>query len=149
MDKKKNYGKEHDLNLKLLIALSRATSAVHKGSTKNMKEKGVTPSQFEVLEALYHKGPMKVCAITEKILTSNGNMTVIIANLEKEGLVRRTADPNDRRASIIKITEPGKDIIEAIFPLHLEYLKESFSRLEDEEKEEIIRLMKKMQGREG
>ncbi|MDF2615524.1 MAG: MarR family transcriptional regulator, partial [Sedimentibacter sp.] len=86
-NKKISYGKEKDLSLKTLIALSRCYQDVHKKETKTIKVAGVTVSQFAVLELLYHKGDMRVCEITEKVLSTAGNMTVIIENLVKDGMV--------------------------------------------------------------
>lgn len=149
MENKKSYGKQNDLNLKLVIALSRATTGLHRGASRNMKENGLTPSQFEVLEVLYHKGAMKVCEIKEKILASSGNMTVILANLEKDGYIGRIMCESDRRSFILDITEKGKEVMDRTFPLHIAYLEDTLKNLNDSEKREIIRLLKKMQGLGG
>lgn len=146
MENKKSYGTQNDLNLKLVIALSRATTGLHRGASRNMKENGLTPSQFEVLEVLYHKGAMKVCEIKEKILASSGNMTVILANLEKDGFIGRIMCETDRRSFILDITEKGKAVMDRTFPLHIAYLEDTLKNLNDSEKREIIRLLKKMQG---
>lgn len=143
--KKKSYGKEHDLNLKLLISLSRSLSMVHKETMRNMKDSGLTPSQFMVLEVLYHKGDMRVCEITEKILTSGGNMTVVIQNLLKEDYVVKKATPGDRRSYQLSLTVKGKDIMEEVFPKHLSIMKESMEGLSEDEKKTLITLLKKMQ----
>ena len=128
MDNEKNtYGELVDLNLKALIALSRCTQNVHKREYKTIKEGGLTVSQFAVLEILYHKGDLKVCEIIDKILSTGGNMTVVIDNLVKENLVKRCTDPKDRRVNLISITEEGRNLISDIFPKHLENINEIFS----------------------
>jgi MarR family 2-MHQ and catechol resistance regulon transcriptional repressor len=145
MDKeKKIYGELEDLNLKALIALSRCTQNVHRREYKTIKEGGLTVSQFAVLEILYHKGDLRVCEITEKILSTAGNMTVVIDNLIKQNLVVRTIDSNDRRVNLISITEEGRKLISGIFPKHLENINEIFSALTSEEKKDLIRLLKKL-----
>ncbi|MBP1917711.1 MarR family winged helix-turn-helix transcriptional regulator [Youngiibacter multivorans] len=149
MENKKSYGTQNDLNLKLVIALSRATTGLHRGASRNMKENGLTPSQFEVLEVLYHKGAMKVNEIKEKILASSGNMTVILANLEKDGYIGRIMCKTDRRAFILEITEKGKEVMDRTFPLHIDYLDDALKNLDESEKRDIIRLLKKMQGLGG
>jgi len=143
---KKSYGELNDLNLKTLIALSRCYQTIHKKLSKVFKEGGLTTSQFAVLEVLYHKGDLKICEIIEKILSTGGNMTVVIDNLEKDGLVKRYSDVHDRRATLISITDKGREKIEEIFPIHLEYLKEIFSVLSPEEKKILIVLLKKLSG---
>ncbi|WP_017416400.1 MarR family winged helix-turn-helix transcriptional regulator [Clostridium tunisiense] len=147
MDNKNiTYGELSDLNLKTLIALSRTTNNVHKREYKTIKEGGLTVSQFSVLEVLYHKGDLKVAEIIDKTLSTGGNMTVVIENLVKDGLVTRYKDHEDKRINFISITEKGKDIIDEIFPKHIENINEIFSSLTIEEKQSLIGLLKKLSG---
>lgn len=147
MNKEKNtYGELEDLNLKALIALSRCAQSVHKREYKTIKEGGLTVTQFAVLEILYHKGDLRVCEIIDKILSTGGNMTVVIDNLVKENLVKRCIDPKDRRVNLISITEEGRTLISEIFPKHLENINEIFSILTSEEKKILISLLKKLSG---
>lgn len=145
-NKKISYGELSDLNLKTLIALSRATNSVHRREYKTIKEGGLTVSQFAVLEVLYHKGALRVQEIIEKTLSTGGNMTVVIENLAKDDLVMRYKDPEDKRASLISITDKGKAIIEDIFPRHVENINKIFSTLTVEEKKSLISLLKKLSG---
>lgn len=147
MDNKNiTYGELSDLNLKTLIALSRTTNNVHKREYKTIKEGGLTVSQFSVLEVLYHKGDLKVAEIIDKTLSTGGNMTVVIENLVKDGLVTRYKDPEDKRINFISITKKGKDIIDEIFPKHIENINEIFSSLTIKEKQSLIGLLKKLSG---
>lgn len=147
MDKEKNtYGELVDLNLKALIALSRCTHDVHKKEYKTIKEGGLTVSQFAVLEILYHKGDLRISEIIDKILSTGGNMTVVIDNLVKVNLVKRCTDPKDRRVNLISITEEGRSLISDIFPKHIENINEIFSNLTSEEKINLISLLKKLSG---
>jgi|GEM_PF-2936516 len=100
-----------------------------------------------VLEVLYHKGEMRVCDITEKILSTGGNMTVVINNLLKEEYIEKIPTPGDRRSYSVRITKKGEELISALFPGHLEILAQSMDGLTHEEKQEMIRLLKKMQKR--
>ncbi|MBX4264953.1 MarR family winged helix-turn-helix transcriptional regulator [Clostridium estertheticum] len=147
MDKEKNtYGELVDLNLKALIALSRCTHDVHKKEYKTIKEGGLTVSQFAVLEILYHKGDLRISEIIEKILSTGGNMTVVIDNLAKVNLVKRCSDQKDRRVNLISITEEGRNLISDIFPKHVRNINEIFSNLTSEEKIDLISLLKKLSG---
>jgi Transcriptional regulators len=130
--------------LKTLIALTRCTQRVHKRELRTIKEGGLTVSQFAVLELLYHKGDLKICEILEKSLATGGNMTVVIDNLAKEGMVSRCSDPKDRRVNLISITEKGKKLISNIFPKHVENINEIFSVLTTEEKNNLINILKKL-----
>ena len=143
---KTTYGDLEDLNLKTLIALTRSTQSVHKREYKVIKDRGLTISQFAVLEVLYHKGDLRVSEILDKILATGGNMTVVIDNLEKDDLVQRCSDPTDRRVNLISITDKGRALMKDIFPIHLENINEIFSVLTVEEKKNLIILLKKLSG---
>src|SRR5690554_2841099 len=116
MEEIKTYGEYNDLNLRVLISLSRCFQSVRKRETEVIREGGLTIAQFAVLEILYHKGDLRIGDIIEKTLATGGNMTVVIDNLEKEDLVSKYSDPDDGRASLISITDKGKRLIEKIFP---------------------------------
>ncbi|BCN30280.1 MarR family winged helix-turn-helix transcriptional regulator [Anaeromicropila herbilytica] len=145
-DKLNTYTAEENLDLKTLIVLTRSAQSVHKREYRTIKEGGLTVSQFAVLEVLYHKGELRVCEITDKILSTAGNMTVVIENLIKEDLVKRTIDEKDRRINRISITDKGKELMQGIFPKHLENIKEIFDVLTVEEKTSLISILKKLSG---
>ena len=141
---KKSYGIKNDQNLKLLIALTRSTQMIHKRSGQIFEQGGLTIAQFSVLETLYHKGDMTIGEIMKSILSTPGNMTVVIKNLEKENYITRKTNSSDKRSSMISITKSGATIIEKIFPKHINDLEKILSVLADEEKEKIIELLKKL-----
>jgi len=145
-EKTNTYGEFEDLNLKTLIALRRCNQNVEKREQRTIKEGGLTVSQFAVLEVLYHKGDLRICEIMDKILSTGGNMTVVIDNLVRENLVKRCCDPNDGRVNLISITEEGRNLIGGIFPKHLENINEIFTVLTSEEKQNLISLLKKLSG---
>lgn len=140
------YDEESQLNLKLVIAFSRSSLRLHRSTQRLVAEHGLTLPQFGVLEALYHLGDLRICEIIEKTLSTSGNMTVVVRNLEQEGLIQRLQDPADKRAFRIGITEKGRRIIAELFPDHLQELSRNLDKLGMDEKQELIRLMKKMNG---
>lgn len=144
MKTKKHYGESNDLNLKTVIALSRTNNKLQKRSNTIFREAGLTTMQFSVLEVLYHKGDLKIGEIIKKILATGGNMTVVINNLEKEKLIEKCSDPTDSRASVISITDKGKKKMEEIFPKHLLDLETFFSKISEDEKKNLIQILKKL-----
>ena len=146
MDKiKVTYGKVNKQNLRLLITLSKTTQNIHKRSADIFIKHKLTTSQFSALESLYHKGSMSINKLTESALSTSGNMTVVINNLLKAGLVSRSVNPKDKRSSLIKITNQGRQKVEDIFPIHLIDLSNSFKLLNSEEKQLLIRLLNKIE----
>lgn len=134
---------DNKLNLSTLIVFSRAEHEIHKKEYKTIKSSGLTIAQFGVLEALYNKGDMNINEIIESILTTSGNMTVVIKNLEKDGLINKTIDPKDKRSSIISITEKGINIIEEMLPSHIENINSIFNVLTEDEKITLKNILKK------
>ena len=140
-DKDNNY--KTNLNLSTLIVFTRAEQKIHKMEYETMKAGGLTPSQFAVLEVLYSKGDLKICEIIEKTLTTSGNVTVVIKNLEKDGLVSKNIDLEDKRSMLISITDKGKKIMDEIFPKHVDNINNIFDILTIEEKLELKKILKK------
>lgn len=132
-----SYGKKEDTDLEFMINLSRAYLSVHRNICQVFTKHGLTSAQFAVLEILFHKGDLTVGQIVKSILTTSGNITVVIKNLEKDGLVTRKTSEDDRRVGIISITEEGRKLIENVFPEQLEAVMESFQPIEEENKKFI------------
>ncbi|MBF4692687.1 MarR family winged helix-turn-helix transcriptional regulator [Fusibacter ferrireducens] len=148
MKKINTYGEENDTNLKLVIALSRTQLSLNRELQTFLTRYKLTVAQFGVLEALYHKGDMKICELIDKTLSTSGNMTVVIKNLEKEGLVTRQSNPEDRRAFLIHLTAKGETLIQEVFNLHLKELNRFFKLVTEEEKHQLHLLLKKVNGLE-
>ncbi|MDX1618290.1 MAG: MarR family transcriptional regulator [Balneolaceae bacterium] len=135
---------EDKLTLDAFIKLMRASESINYRLNQHLAEADLTVSQFGVMEALLHLGPLNQKALAEKLLKSGGNITMVIDNLEKCGHVERQRDPDDRRSVLIHLTEKGKRFITLFFPKHLEKIKKEFSVLSHQEKEELARICKKL-----
>ena len=130
--------------LKTFVKLMRAAGAVAGKAEISLEESGLTPSQFAVLEALYHKGPMCLGAVAEKVLSSSGNLTLVATNLENAGLVRRQQGREDRRFFQLHLTPKGRRLIAEIFPEHAQRIRGALSVLNPSEQEQLARLCKKL-----
>ena len=102
----------------------------------------MTPTQFSVLETLYSKGELRIQDLIDRILATSGNMTVVIKNMERDGWIVRTCDPNDRRAFLIGLTKQGRAKIEAALPDHIKNIQQALSILEEDDKQDLIRILK-------
>jgi MarR family 2-MHQ and catechol resistance regulon transcriptional repressor len=129
---------------KLMRAAESVTSRVH----RVLAEPKLTISQFGVLEALYHKGPLCQRDIGSKILKSSGNITLVIDNLEKQNLVSRVKDENDRRYFTINLTESGTELIARVFADVEAAIVTEMAALDDEEQVLLGQLCKKL-GKKG
>ena len=132
------------LILRTYTQMVRATDAVTTKMHRHLAEHGLTISQFGVLEALYHKGPLCQREIGLKILKTSGNMTTVIDNLEKRALVVREKDMEDRRRISLKLTEKGFTLINTIFPIHAETAEKTFAVMNGRELATLGDLLKKV-----
>ena len=130
--------------LNTYVKLMRAAGSVTDKMHRHLKGQGLTNSQFGVLEALLHLGPLCQREIGEKILKTGGNMTLVIDNLEKRGLVERVQDQQDRRYLRIHLTPQGFDLISRVFPRHAAIAEEVFAMLDRHEQEQLGTLLKKL-----
>lgn len=132
------------LALNTFIKLQRAATTFQSALTRKETIGPLTLSQFAVLEALYYGGPMCVGEIGSKVLKSDGNMTLVVDNLEKQGYVERRRDPSDRRLVRVHITEAGTTLIQEIMPNHVATLRQMMSVLTAEEQIQLSDLCRKL-----
>jgi len=136
------------LALNTYTKLMRAAESVTNRVSRIMTGAGLTISQFGVLEALHHKGPLCQRDIAAKILKSTGNITLVIDNLEKSGLVRRERDSEDRRFFAVHLTEKGAALIARVFADVEAAIVANMAVLTGDEQETLGGLCKKL-GLEG
>ncbi|WP_203362142.1 MarR family transcriptional regulator [Bacillus sp. REN10] len=131
-------------SLKLFIVLSRATKVINEQVNEYIYESGLNPTEFAVLELLYHKGPQPLQQIGNKILMASGSITYVVDKLEKKHLLARKANEKDRRVIHAEITDQGKALIDEIFPQHEQNIHRLMGALSEEEKEMAITLIRKL-----
>ncbi|WP_217587726.1 MarR family winged helix-turn-helix transcriptional regulator [Lentibacillus saliphilus] len=132
------------MSLKLFVVLTRALEAIEKHVTADIKNQGINLTEFSVLELLYHKGEQPIQKIGQKILLSSSSMTYVIDQLEKKQWLTRQACPKDRRVTYAVITPAGKELMDGIFPKHVEAIHHIMGGLNTDEKELMIEQLKKL-----
>ena len=140
----KKYGKKADLALGMWVKLARASSTFGRLTTGDIQRYGLTPPQFSVIETLGHLGPMRMGGFCSKLLTSGGNITVVIDNLEKDKLVERIHSAEDRRAITIRLTAKGEKLFNEIFAQHARFVTRIASVLTEDEQVQLSSLLKKL-----
>ena len=129
----------------VFLVLWKAASAVQTYAEKSVSELEMCGSDFAVLEALLHKGPLPVNEIGKKILLTSGSITVAVDRLEKKGLVERRAHGTDRRARIVHLTKAGSKLITRIYADHAADMERLASTsLTITERKTLIGLLKKI-----
>lgn len=130
--------------LSTYLKLTRASDRLWDRLALGLQREDLTPSQFGVLEALYHLGPMCQRDLGERILRSSGNMTMVVGNLERRGLVRRERAAGDGRLRQVHLTGTGERLIGRVFPLHAAAITGALAVLTSEEQRALATLCRKL-----
>lgn len=126
------------------LIIWKAAKAVEKVDRSSIQETVLCLSDFAILEALLHKGPLTISQLGAKVLLSSGSMTAAVNRLEKSGLVKRIQDASDGRVFHVHLTPKGKKIISEAYDKHRKNLDKVAAVLTGTEKTELVRLLKKI-----
>lgn len=118
--------------------------AVREFAVRDVESQGLSLTDFGILEAVFHKGPLAVNDIGAKISLTSGSMTVAIQRLEKRGLVERRGHPRDKRTRMVHLTAAGRKLIRCAFGAHEQTMNQLGETLSAGERQEAIRLLKKL-----
>ncbi|WP_320035815.1 MarR family transcriptional regulator [Halarcobacter sp.] len=139
-----SYGKKTDISMKTWVQVSKTYNKFFTQELKYFSEHELTFNQFKVLEVLYHRGDLSIGSITKLTLSTPGNITVVVKNLKRDGWITSVVNPEDKRASILSITQKGKDKMKAIFPQHAQNIFDYMGVLEEDELETLYNLLRKV-----
>jgi MarR family transcriptional regulator, 2-MHQ and catechol-resistance regulon repressor len=126
------------------IKLQRCTESLNSRLQPNLESYGLTTSQFGVLEAVLHLGPLCPSQLARKVLKSGGNMTLVINNLARDGYIRKAKDLGDKRSFTVHLTAKGERKIREVFQSHLNAIRNELAVLSPSEQQELGRLCKKL-----
>ena len=136
----------NDKELKIFIGMSRSLNSINKKTSRLCHEFGLTVPQFGVLEALYHKGELSIGEVQDKTLITSGTLPVIVRNLERDGLVEKKRDKEDRRKYILKISKKGRELMDKVYPKNRDIIISSMEVWTDIEKDNLLDYFRKFGG---
>lgn len=131
-------------SLDAYVKLMRAAGSVTAQLEGGLRESGLTTSQFGVLEALYHLGPLTQGDLARKLLKSSGNLTLVVDNLERRGLAKRRKDAKDRRCVEVHLTTSGKRLISEVYPRHARAIRHAMGALAPYELRHLAELCRRL-----
>ena len=140
-------GKSHETDLSgihVWLVLWKATRAVETHAHRSIARFGMVMSDFGVLEALLHRGPLSAKALGAKVLLTSGSVTAAIDRLVTRGLVRREDDARDRRACIVHLTAAGRRLIERAFAQHREEMEQALEGFSIDERHKLLPLLRQI-----
>ncbi len=132
------------LALDTYIKLQRAAESSLTRTTRCLADLNLTLSQFAILEALYHLGPMSQRDLAEKLLKSTGNIASVLKIMEKRALIQRQRSQKDNRYMEVDLTESGRELIAGYFPKHVALIVADMAVLTAEEQAQLAALCRKL-----
>ncbi len=140
----KTWSEEEEEALRLWINLARCYVTFSRAVACKVAEYDLTAPQFGVLEALYHLGPLSLGELAEKLLVTGGNVTYVMDRLEAQDLVVRERSGDDRRVVRAHLTTKGRATIDAVFPGHVDFVRNLVQGLEPGDRDTLRTLLKKL-----
>jgi MarR family 2-MHQ and catechol resistance regulon transcriptional repressor len=140
----RDWSEGEEKALRLWINLARCYVTFSRAVACKVAEYDLTAPQFGVLEALYHVGPLSLGELADKLLVTGGNVTYVMDRLEAQDLVVRERSGDDRRVVRAHLTSKGRATIEAVFPGHVEFIRNLVNGLGDEDQDDLRELLKKL-----
>lgn len=137
--------------LRLWLTMLRATRHIEYALRDRLKtEFDTTLPRFDVMAVLFRSDEgMTMTQLSDHLVVSNGNVTGIVDRLEQEGFVERITDENDRRTTLVTMTEEGRidfsymaiahqewinELLDAVDPTVADLLTDKFTPLRDVQK---------------
>src|SRR6201997_201401 len=126
------------------LVMIKAMHALTRYAAAGIEDTGLGNSDFRVLEALLHKGPLPVNTIGSVVDLTPGSISTAVDRLFAKGLVSRVESTEDRRVRIVALTPRGKDLIVATFRKHSGQMRKAFAELSPEELRGLEAALKKV-----
>ena len=133
------------LSAEITLNLHYTYDVFHQLSARYMAAYGLSKSTLNVLMLLRHGSPegMQLHDLGELLLVSKANITGLIDHLEEKGLVKRVIGTHDRRARFARITRKGEALLDNVVPVHYQNVKLLLDDLTNEDKQTLVKLLKK------
>ena len=126
------------------LVLMKAFQALMPHAAESIEQTELGDSDFRVLEALLHKGPLPVNTVGPKVWLTPGSISVAVDRLVKKGLVSRKDHPGDRRVRRVELTAKGRALITRGFREHAAAIESVISVLSKNERLTLLRILKKL-----
>jgi len=130
--------------LTLVEALTSFQRVYAKWVEAPLQDTSLTYARMRLLGVLVRNGPQIMSALSDDLVVTPRNVTVLVDALEAQGLVRRQAHPTDRRAILVELTPQGVETCAVMYPRHMEAVAELFSDLDPNDQRELLRLLNQL-----
>jgi len=131
-------------SLRAYVKLYRAAAAITNRLAAVLAEHELTMTQYNVLDTLLHKGSVRQRELGGKAMKSDGNITFVLVNLEKMGLVERNKTEGTRRDLTVSLTAAGQRKIAQVYPVFADTVAHQMRVLSADELQHLGDLCKRV-----
>ena len=124
------------------LIMGKALGAIARQLDADLQRSGISNTDFRVMEALLHKGPLPVNVIGPKVNLTPGAISVAVDRLEVSGLVARAEGKRDRRVRVVALTKEGEKVISPVYHRHAVLLEHIFEPLSDTQRLSLENMLK-------
>jgi DNA-binding MarR family transcriptional regulator len=104
----------------------------------------ITPSHLRALRVLMRHGVMRLSELSDHLHIAARSTTEVVDALETRGLLERRPDPDDRRATLVALTEHGTNVLDAIRAARGTETERAFGQLSQADRTHLVRILRKL-----
>jgi DNA-binding MarR family transcriptional regulator len=131
-------------NESLADALAAVARQLRDKSAETVAPWGITPAHLRALRTLNRHGTMRLSELSDRLQVAPRTATEVVDALESRDLVRRRADPGDRRATLVEVTEHGAGVMAEIRATRGTEAGRIFGRLSPADRADLARLLSQL-----
>lgn len=133
-----------DLGRELVSAFAVFEPAYRRWIGAQARGDGMTYPRMRMLQVLYGRGPSIMCALGDELCVTARGVTSLVDGLEAEGLVCRQPHPTDRRATLVDLTNAGREWMQERFEAHAERAAALFTQLDPDDQRALLRTINQL-----
>lgn len=123
---------------KIELSLRKACFSIRQKGREILQDFEITPPQFDALQFLMFEGEMTISELSAKLFLAPSTITDLIDRMEKNGLVQRIRDTQDRRIVKIKVEEKGYKLQKEVIARRCVYIDNLLKEMTEENKEQFL-----------
>jgi DNA-binding MarR family transcriptional regulator len=128
----------------LTDAFWAVAGALRRRSLETLAPLDITPSQSRALSVLMRHDVIRLSELSDHLRIAARSTTEVVDGLQDRGLIERRPDPHDRRATLIALTDVGRQLGEAIRAARAEDAAAYFSALSASDRANLARILGKL-----
>jgi DNA-binding MarR family transcriptional regulator len=133
----------------LFRAVAKAFKAINAELGRRLEPHGVHPGQDYMLDELWHEDGVPVGVLASRIGIEVPTAVRTVTRMEAAGLVRREADPADRRRAIVRLTDQGRELERVVPRILADVTEQATAGMSDSEREQLLRLLRGLRANLG